>query len=55
MLTEREKNAFGIASNEAFSDGTKTFTNRRLCAAIVDRPAFSGTGVCCTNTRIGDI
>lgn len=31
-----------IASNESFSGWTKTFTDPRLCAAIVDRLAFGG-------------
>ena len=31
-----------IASNEAFSGWTKTFTDPRLCAAIVDRLTFAG-------------
>ncbi len=31
-----------IASNEAFSGWTKTFTDPRLCAAIVDRLTFNG-------------
>ena len=31
-----------IASNEAFSGWTKTFTDPRLCAAIVDRLTFGG-------------
>jgi DNA replication protein DnaC len=44
VLTEREeKNAIAIASNEAFSGWTKTFTDPRLCAAIVDRLTFGGT------------
>ena len=39
VLTEREeKTAIAIASNEPFSGWTKTFTDPRLCAAIVDRP-----------------
>ena len=43
VLTEREeKSAVAIASNEAFSGWTKTFTDPRLCAAIVDRLTFSG-------------
>ena len=43
VLTEREEtNALAIASNESFSDWTKTFTDPRLCAAIVDRLAFAG-------------
>jgi DNA replication protein DnaC len=43
VLTEREEKAsMGIASNEAFSGWTKTFTDPRLCAAIVDRLTFGG-------------
>ncbi|MER5776783.1 IS21-like element helper ATPase IstB [Streptomyces sp. NPDC002039] len=43
VLTEREeKNSVAIASNESFSGWTKTFTNPRLCAAIVDRLIFGG-------------
>lgn len=43
MLTEREeKNSVAIASNESFSGWTKTFTDPRLCAAIVDRLTFDG-------------
>jgi DNA replication protein DnaC len=43
VLTEREeRSAVAIASNEAFSGWTKTFTDPRLCAAIVDRLTFSG-------------
>ncbi|MEU9455826.1 ATP-binding protein [Streptomyces sp. NPDC048277] len=43
ILTEREeKNGVAIASNESFSGWTKTFTDPRLCAAIVDRLAFGG-------------
>jgi len=33
---------FAIASNEPFSGWTKTFTDPRLCAAIVDRLTFAG-------------
>ena len=41
VLTEREeRNSIAIASNEAFSGWTKTFTDPRLCAAIVDRLTF---------------
>jgi DNA replication protein DnaC len=44
VLTEREEtNSVAIASNETFSGWTKTFTDPRLCAAIVDRLTFSGT------------
>lgn len=43
VLTEREeKNSVVIASNESFSGWTKTFTDPRLCAAIVDRLTFGG-------------
>ncbi|MDX3593781.1 IS21-like element helper ATPase IstB [Streptomyces sp. ID03-2B] len=43
VLTEREeKNSVAIASNESFSNWTKTFTDHRLCAAIVDRLTFGG-------------
>jgi DNA replication protein DnaC len=41
VLTEREENnSVAIASNESFSGWTKTFTDPRLCAAIVDRLTF---------------
>ena len=44
VLTEREeKNSVAIASDESFGGWTKTFTDPRLCAAIVDRLAFNGT------------
>ncbi|MFE3875890.1 IS21-like element helper ATPase IstB [Kitasatospora sp. NPDC059146] len=43
VLTEREeKNSIAIASNESFGGWTKTFTDPRLCAAIVDRLTFGG-------------
>jgi DNA replication protein DnaC len=43
FLTEREEtNSVAIASNESFSGWTKTFTDPRLCAAIVDRLTFGG-------------
>ncbi|MFH9008580.1 IS21-like element helper ATPase IstB [Streptomyces afghaniensis] len=43
VLTEREeKNSVAIASNESFSGWTKTFTDPRLCAAIVDRLTLNG-------------
>jgi DNA replication protein DnaC len=43
VLTEREEKAsVAIASNEAFSGWTKTFTDPRLFAAIVDRLTFGG-------------
>ena len=43
VLTEREeRSAVAIASNEPFSAWTKTFTDPRLCAAIVDRLTFAG-------------
>jgi DNA replication protein DnaC len=44
VLTEREeKNSVAIASNESFGGWTRTFTDPRLCAAIVDRLTFNGT------------
>ncbi len=43
VLTEREeRNSVAIASNESFGEWTKTFTDPRLCAAIVDRLTFGG-------------
>jgi DNA replication protein DnaC len=43
VLTEREEQAaVAIASNDSFSGWTKTFTDPRLCAAIVDRLTFGG-------------
>jgi DNA replication protein DnaC len=38
-----EKASVAIASNESFGGWTKTFTDPRLCAAIVDRLTFGGT------------
>ncbi|MBB6174268.1 DNA replication protein DnaC [Nocardiopsis mwathae] len=44
VLTEREeKNSVAIASNESFGGWGKTFTDPRLCAAIIDRLTFNGT------------
>ncbi len=43
VLTEREEtNSIAIASNESFSGWTKTFTDPRLCSAIVDRLTYGG-------------
>jgi len=43
VLTEREEtNSIAIASNASFSEWTNTFTDPRLCAAIVDRLTFGG-------------
>ncbi|UQX10432.1 IS21-like element helper ATPase IstB [Candidatus Mycobacterium methanotrophicum] len=43
VLTEREeRSAIAIASNEPFASWTKTFTDPRLCAAVVDRLTFGG-------------
>ncbi|MDT5014051.1 MAG: hypothetical protein QOD39_211 [Mycobacterium sp.] len=43
VLTGREeKNSLAIASNESFGGWTKTFTDPRLCAAIVGRLTFGG-------------
>ncbi|WP_425552089.1 ATP-binding protein [Kribbella koreensis] len=38
-----EKASVAIASSESFGGWTKTFTDPRLCAAIVDRLTFGGT------------
>ncbi|MET4097288.1 hypothetical protein ABIB51_004244 [Arthrobacter sp. UYCu712] len=44
VLTEREEKAsVAIATNESFSGWTKTCTDPRLCAAIVDRLTFKAT------------
>ena len=44
VLTEREEKAsVAIATNQPFSEWTRTFTDPRLCAAIVDRLTFHGT------------
>ncbi len=46
VLTEREeKNSIAITSNESSPGWTKTFTDPRLCAAIVDRLTFNGAVV----------
>jgi DNA replication protein DnaC len=43
VLTEREEKAsVAIAANDSFGGWTKTFTDPRLCAAIVDRLTFGG-------------
>ena len=43
VLTEREEKAsIAIATNEPFSSWTSTFTDPRLCAAIVDRLTYNG-------------
>jgi DNA replication protein DnaC len=43
VLTEREEKAsIAIAANEPFSSWTSTFTDPRLCAAIVDRLTYNG-------------
>jgi DNA replication protein DnaC len=44
VLTEREEKAsVTIATNQPFNEWTRTFTDPRLCAAIVDRLTFHGT------------
>jgi hypothetical protein len=42
LLTEREEKSVTIATNGSFSWWTKTFTDPRLCGAIVDRLTFGG-------------
>ncbi|MFD9971092.1 ATP-binding protein [Streptomyces sp. NPDC059013] len=43
MTGPEERNSVAIASSESFGCWTKTFTDPRLCAAIVDRLTFNGT------------
>lgn len=44
ILTEREeKSSIAVASNQSFAGWTDTFTDPRLCAAIVDRLTYHGT------------
>ena len=44
VLTEREeRSSIAIASNESFGGWTRTFTDPRLCAAIIDRLTYNGT------------
>jgi DNA replication protein DnaC len=43
IFTEREeRRAIAVASNAPFSEWERTFTDPRLCAAIVDRLTFNG-------------
>jgi DNA replication protein DnaC len=43
IFTDREeRRAIAVAANAPFSDWNKTFTDQRLCAAIVDRLTFNG-------------
>jgi DNA replication protein DnaC len=43
IFTEREeRHAVAVASNAPFSEWQRTFTDPRLCAAIVDRLTFNG-------------
>ncbi|MGW7478060.1 IS21-like element helper ATPase IstB [Nonomuraea muscovyensis] len=43
VITERDERAsIAIASNESFSGCIKTFSDPRLCAAIVDRLTYGG-------------
>lgn len=43
IFTEREeRRAIAIASNAPFSEWQRTFTDPRLCAAIVDRLTYNG-------------
>jgi DNA replication protein DnaC len=55
VLTEREeRSAIAIASNEPFSSWTKTFTDPRLCAAIVGRLTFAEHDDAATSRPSGD-
>jgi hypothetical protein len=42
VLTEGETNAVAITSIESVSGWTKTLTDARFCAGIVDRLTFAG-------------
>ena len=43
MFTEREeRTAIAVASNVPFSEWNRTFTDGRLCTAIVGRLTFNG-------------
>jgi hypothetical protein len=43
IFTDREeRRAIAVASNAPFSEWQKTFTDQRLCSAIVDRLTFNG-------------
>jgi DNA replication protein DnaC len=42
-MTEREeRRSIAVASNAPFSEWKRTFTDPRLCKAIVDRITFNG-------------
>jgi DNA replication protein DnaC len=44
VITEREERAaIGVATNAPFSEWAATFTDPRLCAAIIDRLTFNAT------------
>lgn len=44
VITEREERAsIAVATNAPFSEWTNTFTDPRLCAAIIDRLTFNAT------------
>lgn len=44
VITERDERAsIATATNEPFSSWTRTFTDPRLCAAIIDRLTYNGT------------
>nr|WP_274522766.1 ATP-binding protein [Saccharothrix sp. ALI-22-I] len=44
VFTEREeRSSIAIASNSAFSEWARNFTDPRLCAAIVDRLTFDAS------------
>jgi len=43
IFTEREeRRAIAVASNAPFSEWPRTFTDPRLCSAIIDRITFNG-------------
>ncbi|GAB3001267.1 MULTISPECIES: ATP-binding protein [Amycolatopsis] len=44
LFTDREeRRAIAIATNAPFSEWPKTFTDQRLCRAVIDRMTFNGT------------
>ncbi|MFF4598132.1 IS21-like element helper ATPase IstB [Amycolatopsis sp. NPDC001319] len=44
LFTDREeRRAIAVATNAPFSEWPKTFTDQRLCRAVIDRMTFNGT------------
>ncbi|WP_315860910.1 ATP-binding protein [Amycolatopsis sp. EV170708-02-1] len=52
VFTEREeRSSIAIASHSAFSEWARTFTDPRLCAAIVDRLSMIDASIIETGTE----